>query len=268
MTAARTLATLEGYAVEGGLDVRFAPATCYAPTTALQRHGATREAAQLWRDYEVVVERAASLGLGGICLTLEWTRLAPDCGVFDEGAAQRYEAVLREARRLGLWTSVVLVDAVWPAWAGLEAWLLPWVQPVFVEHAQRVLERFDAVVDGVIPFRDADALIQRGFVTGTAPPWRRRASADARDALANVRELEQRVRDLHRDKMVRSYRALDADVSAATLRDARADESIDEVHLRSLVRGVGPTAARAGLLVRDAEGWRVSAADALVLAWR
>ncbi|MDE3008774.1 MAG: hypothetical protein KGI14_07070 [Acidobacteriota bacterium] len=267
-TAARTLATLEGYAVEGGFDVRFGPATCYAPTTALKRHAATGDAMELWRDYEVVVEHAARLGLGGLCVTLEWARLAPERDIFDEAAARRYEALLREARRVGLWTTVVVVDAVWPAWAGLEAWLLPWVQPVFVEHAQRLLERFDEVTNAVIPFRDAQALIQRGFVDATAPPWRRRASADARDALANVQGLEQRVRDLHPTKMVRAYRALDADGSAAQLRAARADASLDEVHLRSLVRGVGPTAAKAGLLARDGASWRVEASEELVLAWR
>ncbi|MDE3223604.1 MAG: hypothetical protein KGL79_09235, partial [Acidobacteriota bacterium] len=72
----------------------------------------------------------------------------------------------------------------------------------------------------------------------------------------------------HPTKMVRAFHSLDADGPAAQLRAARADASLDEVHLRSLVRGVGPTAAKAGLLARDGASWRVEASEELVLAWR
>ncbi len=52
----RVLVTLEGYAVEGGFDRPFEPATCYAPTIALGRHAGPGRADNLWRDYEAVLD--------------------------------------------------------------------------------------------------------------------------------------------------------------------------------------------------------------------
>ena len=118
-TRPRTLVTLEGYAVEGGYDVAGGPATCYAPRIALGRQLGPGASDELWRDYEAVFDLAASVGLEGLRVTLEWARLEPRRGYLDDEAARRYEAMLAHARARGLWVTVVLVDAVWPAWASI-----------------------------------------------------------------------------------------------------------------------------------------------------
>jgi len=268
MSPARTLATLEGYAVEGGYDRPGGPTTCFAATGALGRHGVPGAADELWRDYEPVLDLAATLGLDGVRVTLEWARLAPRHDVFDDDAAQRYLRALKRARERGLWVSAVLVDRAWPAWAGQEAWLLPWVEPVFLRHAQRTLEYFFEHVDGFVPFSDAQALVRHGFIEGLAPPWRRGATHDAQDASENVARFEASIRALAPEKMVENVRVVGADVDPEVLSRARGDETIDEVHLRSLVRGAGPGASRAGLLARHAGQWRVAAPEELLLVWR
>ncbi|HQU00314.1 MAG TPA: family 1 glycosylhydrolase [Acidimicrobiales bacterium] len=267
-TRPRTLLTLEGYAVEGGYDVAGGPATCYAPTIALGRQLGPGASDELWRDYEAVIDLAASVGLEGLRVTLEWARLAPRRGYLDEEAARRYDAMLAHARARGLWVSVVLVDAVWPAWAGPEAWLLPWVGPVFRAHAQWCLERFGDVIDAVLPFSQPDALVDLGYRRAQAPPWRARAAADAVHARANLAELDAFVRALAPEKMVATHRSLELDVEPEQLTTARRESSLDELHVRSLVRGAGPTAARAGLFARHEGYWRVRAADELLLALR
>jgi len=268
MSHARTLATLEGYAVEGGYDQPGGPTTCFAATGALGRHGVPGAADELWRDYEQVLDLAAALGLDGVRVTLEWARLAPARDVFDDAAAQRYRRALEHARDRGLWISAVLVDRAWPAWAGQEAWLLPWVEPVFLRHAQRTLEYFVEHVDGFVPFSDAEALVRLGFIEGLAPPWRKGVTQDARDASENVARFEASIRALAPDKMVRDFRVVGADFDPDVLSRARRDETIDELHLRSLVRGAGPGASRAGLLARHAGQWRVAAPEELLLVWR
>ena len=268
MTHARTLASLEGYAVEGGYDRAGGPATCFAPTSALGRHGVPGVADELWREYEAVLDLGATLGLDGVCFTLEWARLAPERDAFDAAAAERYRRALVHARERGLWVSAVLVDRAWPAWAGQEAWLLPWVEPVFLRHAQRTIDYFFDHVDGLVPFGDAEALVRRGFVEGLAPPWRKGALKDARIAATNVARLDASVRALAPEKTVGAYRVFEADVAPDVLARARNDETIEELHVRSLVRGVGPGASRAGLLARHAGEWRVSAPEELLLVWR
>ena len=267
-TRPRTLVTLEGYAAEGGYDVAGGPATCYAPTIALGRQLGPGASDELWRDYEAVIDLAASVGLEGLRVTLEWARLEPRRGYLDDEAARRYEAMLAHARARGLWVTVVLVDAVWPAWAGLEAWLLPWVGPVFRAHAVWCLERFVDVVDAVLPFSQPAALVERGFLSAQAPPWRTRAQVDAAQARANLAELDTFVRALAPAKMVTTHRTLELDVEPEHVAAARLDESLDELYLRSLVRGAGPTASRAGLFARHEGDWRVRADDELLLALR
>ena len=68
---ARRYVTLEGYAVEGGLDGPYQPATCYRPTIALGRHAGPGDAEDLWSEYEEVLDLAATLGVDGVRLSVE-----------------------------------------------------------------------------------------------------------------------------------------------------------------------------------------------------
>jgi hypothetical protein len=41
-----------------------------------------------------------------------------------------------------------------------------------------------------------------------------------------------------------------------------------QVHLRSLVRGLGPTASASGLLRRSPSGWKIAASEETLALWR
>ncbi len=264
--SARLFATLDGYAVEGGYDVEGGPTTCYAPTHALRRTTAPGLAAGLWDDYEEVVERAAELGLDGIRLGVEWARVEPRRDEVDGAALERYARVAGAARAAGLAVTVLLFDEVWPLWAGLEAWLLPWVAPYALAHGRRVAERIDAAT-GIVVASDPRGLVDRGFVTGAAPPWRREARADARDAHDQVRGV---VEALESDPAIAPRRASGRAVSLETPPRELADLAREggDLYLRSLVAGSGPTGSRTGLLVRRADAWVPGPAAALLAALR
>ncbi len=269
-TRARRYVTLEGYAVEGGLDGPYQPATCYRPTIALGRHAAPGDADELWRDYEQVLDVAASLGLDGVRLCVEWARVEPHRGEIDTGALERYAQVARHAASLGLGVTAVIVDAAWPAWLGLEAWLLPWVVPHLLDQARRVVTTVDSL-SGVVIFASAGELVTGGYVESSSPPWRRAARGDA--SLAR-KQIDSILVTLAADpsvgpKLVTSSRTLSlarppADI-ATSLRDAT---GVDEVYLRSLVKGHGPTQSPVGLLSRGENGWRVDASEELLDALR
>jgi hypothetical protein len=245
------MATLEGYSVEGGLDVPGAPATCFAPTIALRRHAGHGDGAGLWRGYEEVIDVAAGLGVRGIALGVEWARVEPRRGAVDEGALARYARAAAHARSLSLDVTAVLVDAAWPAWLGLEAWLLPWVVPYYLGHAARVAA---ALPDArLVAFADARGVVERGFVEGTGPPWRRGARQDAARAHAQVERLTGLLADDPRlgARVVARVQRVDAGAAAAA-------GDAEEVHVRTLVRGAGPTAARVGVLERSEGRWAVA----------
>ncbi len=172
----RRYVTLEGYAVEGGFDGAYQPSTNFRPTIALGRHVGPGDADDLWPDYERVLDLVPTLGLDGVRLTVEWARVEPRRGEVDDTALVRYADAARHAKSLGLGVTLVIVDAAWPAWLGLEAWLLPWVVPLVVEHTRRVVTTIGA--DGVVPFADPESLVN-GFLDASAPPWRHGARVDA-----------------------------------------------------------------------------------------
>jgi len=267
---ARLFVTLEGYAVEGGFDRAHEPMTCYAPTIGLGRHVGPGAADDLWRHYENVLDFVPVLGFAGIRLTVEWARVEPRQGEHDEEALRRYLDVVRYARSLGLDVTIALVDAVWPSWLGQEAWLLPWVVPHVLAHARRMVETFSDDVTGVVAFTQPDELVTRGFLTGTAPPWRRSAWTDAGFANAQIEGLVSAlgVEEIVGPRLVRSSAVMSLDVAPEDLMVTRRSLDVEELYVRSLLRGSGPTSTRAGLLALHGNEWRVNAPEELLSALR
>jgi beta-glucosidase/6-phospho-beta-glucosidase/beta-galactosidase len=257
----RRYVTLEGYAVEGGLDGAYQPSTCFRPTIALGRHVGPGDADDLWRDYEQVLDLVPALGFDGVRLSVEWARVEPHLGQVDDAALARYDEVAQYARSLGLGVTVVIVDAAWPAWLGLEAWLLPWVVPHVLEQARRVVRAVPA--EGVVVFADTTSLVN-GFLDSSAPPWRRGARVDAEMAHDQINSI---VASLKNDpvvgpKVVATSASVSVDQSLAHLKSALETE-YDELYVRSLLRGHGPSAS-AGLLVKRSDGWHVDAPTQLL----
>ena len=203
----RLLVTLEGYAVEGGFDRPYEPATCFRPTIALGRHDGPGDAADLWRDYERVLDLVPDLGFDGVRLTLEWARIEPRRGEVDQSALERYAAVAHYANAIGLDVTVAMVDAAWPAWLGLEAWLLPWVHDVTVAHVRRTVSFLGDEVSGVVVFTQPGELVAHGFISATAPPWRRGATRDASFARAQLASIEATLRRDERGSRVAGERS-------------------------------------------------------------
>ena len=258
--------TLEGYAVEGGFDGPHQPSTCYRPTIALGRHDGPGDADSLWLDYEHVLALVPGLGFDGVRLSVEWARIEPRRGEVDESALARYAAVARHARSLDLGVTIVLVDTAWPAWLGLEAWLLPWVTPLVIEQARRVVAALGDVVTGVMPFADAEQLVGRGFIDGTMPPWRSGATTDAAFATNQLKAIVTALAadDIVGPRTVGVVRTIPLNLSLSAISSARSSGSeCDELHFRSLVKGSGPTAAPIGLLEKRRGEWRPQISDEL-----
>jgi len=262
-TAPLILGTLEGYSVEGGYDRPHEPATIYSPTIALGRQQGPGDGANLWREYEAVLDLVRELGLDGIRITPEWARIEPRQHHIDSQSIARYHEVLAYAKGLGLHVTVALIDRVWPAWLGMEAWLLPWVVPCVLTHAERVATELGDVFDSLVVFTDGEGLVRRGFVEELGPPWRRGAKDDARSAAIQVENIEHLVRASNAGrKVVPTFATVASDVPDQ-LQSVLRSGDYQEVHVETLVRGGGPVASRAGLLARHDGQWRVSADETL-----
>ncbi len=266
----RLFVTLEGYAVEGGFDRGGEPMTCYSPTIALGRHAGPGAADDLWHDYERVLDIVPSLGFEGVRLSVEWARIEPRSGEIDHGALHRYAEVVRHARSLGLLVSVAVIDSVWPSWLGLEAWLLPWVVPHVQGHARRMVDTFGDEATGFVLFTQPQELVTRGFLLATAPPWRKSALKDASFASAQIARITQSLVEdvIVGPRLVRRSAVISLDATPLELMAARNASDVDELYVRSLLRGSGPTSVSVGLLSTRGGEWRVSADDELLSALR
>ena len=243
----RVLTTLSGYACEGGFDGRYQPATCFSPTIALGRHPGPGDGEGLWEDYEAVLDLAGEMAVTGVCFEVSWARLEPRRGRRDGTALARYAEVFAHAKRRGLFVSVAAIDAAWPAWLGQEAWLMPWVAPVAVDYVTWLASSLEADAWSVYSARD---FLTRGFLDDRAgPPWRRGADADAVSAAKNLDAIEDAVRTAGVATFVSSVNVELEDVSEF------AGYDVDEVHVRSLVRGAGPLTSARGLLARQGNHW-------------
>jgi beta-glucosidase/6-phospho-beta-glucosidase/beta-galactosidase len=266
----RLLVTLEGYAVEGGFDRVGEPMTCYSPTIALGRHAGPGNADGLWRNYETVLDFVPALGVDGVRLTLEWARIEPRRGMVDEAVLARYGEVIRYARGLDLDVTIAIIDAVWPSWLGLEAWILPWTVPYVLDHARRMVETFSEWATGFLAFTQSNELVTRGFLTGKAPPWRESALNDAAFAHAQIERIFSSLREdeLVGRRLVPSSAVTTLDVAAEDLSEARRSHDVAEIYVRSLLRGAGPTSVAQGLLVQHGSEWRINASEELLSAFR
>jgi beta-glucosidase/6-phospho-beta-glucosidase/beta-galactosidase len=262
--------TLEGYAVEGGFDRSGGPMTCYAPVIALGRVPGPSATDNLWHDYEHVLNFVPDLGFEGVRLSVEWARVEPRQGQIDADALARYRDVLLHATSLGLAVSVVLVDAAWPSWLGQEAWLLPWVVPHVTAHARRMVATFDDVAPGVVVFAQPAALVSRGFLSNEAPPWRRGAHEEASFATTQIAEILSTLRDdpIVGPRLVPSSATYELSSGPEELSELRDSLDVDELYVRSLLRGTGPSAVDEGLLVQRGGEWHVGANADLLSALR
>jgi hypothetical protein len=147
---------------------------------------------------------------------------------------------------------------------------MPWVVPHVLAHARRLVEAFSDDVTGVVAFTQPQELVTRGFLAGTAPPWRRGAFTDAGFANAQIEGLVSAlgVDDTVGPRLVRSSAVTSLDCAPEDLVETRRSLEVDEIYVRSLLRGSGPTRTSAGLLALHGNEWRVNAPEELLSALR
>jgi beta-glucosidase len=137
------------------------------------RDGTTAgRAAEWWRGRaEEDLARAADLGHNAHRLSLEWSRLEPRPGQFDEAAFERYATILDRARALGLTPVVTLNHFTLPRWASREgSWANPTLPGRFVAFARRVASRLGSRIDLWATLNEPNVLAYMGYAGTHWPP--------------------------------------------------------------------------------------------------
>lgn len=159
-------------------------------------------------DYQGDIDRAAALGLTRFRLSLDWARVEPQQGVYDDAELTHFEAVLDAIRAAGMEPVLTLYHWTVP----------PWVQSPDPDSAEGVLDRiatkdaaiaedFEAFVREVIPrvkdrvdtytvLNEPLTMVVVGYIDGRFPPGATLAIERATDFGINLMRMHARAFDV------------------------------------------------------------------------
>ncbi len=120
-----------------------------------------------------ILARAADLGLNAIRMSLEWSRLEPEPGVFDRDAFERYRAILRFAKDRGLEVMLTLSHFTLPRWvAKLGGWTHANTPALFGGFAERSMRELADHVRLVATLNEPMVLAFTAYAGRSWPPGR------------------------------------------------------------------------------------------------
>jgi beta-glucosidase len=124
-----------------------------------------------WDRYEEDLDLLRSLGLDAYRFSIEWSRIEPEPGRYDEGAIEHYRRVLVACRTRGIAPMVTLHHFTNPRWfAALGGWEVARNLPHFARFARLAGERYGDLVDVWVTINEPEVLAFHGYDEGAWPP--------------------------------------------------------------------------------------------------
>ncbi|QSQ22198.1 glycoside hydrolase family 1 protein [Pyxidicoccus parkwayensis] len=205
------------------------------------------DAAQSWQRFDTDVALMKTLGANAYRFSLEWSRLQPARGQWDEAALARYREQARALRQQGITPLVTLYHFTLPQWVSdAGGWENPATLDDFEAYAAHVAEVLGDEVDWWCTVNEPNVLAVFGYLDGVWPPGKKDAKAMA-TALSHLIEAharasrQLRVRDTvdadgdgyatrvglaHHVRIFQPATGSTADITAAGLTDSFFNESV------------------------------------------
>jgi beta-glucosidase/6-phospho-beta-glucosidase/beta-galactosidase len=175
-----------GYQIEGGFNGEGEPQNNWSGWEGTGRAARSGRALDFWCRPTETLDRTADIGCNAFRLSVEWSRLEPHPGTFDQGALERYAEILAMCVARGMAPMVTLHHFTHPAWLGDEFWLRPGSPDVFTRHVERVVPALAPHCRHWVTINEPNIVTLMGWVEGAAPPGRRMAVSDAYCVLDNL----------------------------------------------------------------------------------
>ena len=175
-----------GYQVEGGFNGDGEPHNNWAAWEGAGRAARSGLACDFWRHPEEALDRAASIGCNAFRLSVEWARLEPRPGAYDDGRARALRRDPLPVHGRGLEPIVTLHHFTHPFWLGEEFWLRPGSPDIFARHVARVVPALAPYCRRWVTINEPNIVTLMGWIEGACPPGRRMAVSDAFCALDNL----------------------------------------------------------------------------------
>jgi len=139
-----------------------------------------------WENAEADFDRAAALGVNALRLSIEWSRVEPHRGTFDETALDRYIEMVRGLQGRGIEPMVTLHHFTNPRWlADQGGWENQETIDLFARFVQRVAEALAPHCDLWCTINEPNVYAYQSYVSGEWPP----GTSDFRVAMRVIRNL-------------------------------------------------------------------------------
>ncbi len=132
------------------------------------------KAADQFIRYEEDFKLAESLNLNAQRLSIEWARLEPESGQFDQSAIDHYHRVLKSLKDKHFKVMLTLWHFTLPNWiAEIGGWENPLTVEYFLRFLERVIPEFDRYVDFWVTLNEPGVYVYMGYLEGTWPPQKK-----------------------------------------------------------------------------------------------
>jgi beta-glucosidase len=124
-----------------------------------------------WRDFDRDFDIAQQLGVNALRLSVEWSRIEPREGVWDEAALRRYRSMLQSLQIRGIRPFVTLHHFTHPLWfEDLGGFLSPASIRYFERFTRKVVEALGDLCTDWVTINEPNVFTALGYHVGYFPP--------------------------------------------------------------------------------------------------
>lgn len=140
-----------------------------------------------WEDAEADLDRAAEMGTNAHRLSLEWSRIEPEPGAFDQEALARYRAILQAMHERGIEPMVTLHHFSNPVWLVEKG---DFGSKLVVDYFQRYVRQTVAVLGDLVPkwvtINEPMVYVLMRYIEAVFPPPQQKGWMAAMTAVQNL----------------------------------------------------------------------------------
>lgn len=127
-----------------------------------------------YNRYEEDLDIAKELGHNAHRFSIEWSRIEPEEGKFDEREIEHYRKVLKAIRARGMEPFVTLWHWALPQWLARKGGVSNSIFPIFFErYTQRIADKLKSEVHFWLTLNEPTAVIGASYSAGVWPPQRK-----------------------------------------------------------------------------------------------
>lgn len=138
-------------------------------------------ATDFYHRYKEDIQLAKDMGANSFRLSIEWSRVQPQPGVFSTEGIAYYHDVINEVKRQGLEPLVTLVHFTYPQWLDIDSdrdkkvgFEDPDAVDAYVDYVDRMAREFSPAVKYWITFNEPNIWVPLSYLLGKTAPGRKK----------------------------------------------------------------------------------------------